>query len=212
MRIDNKHAEASSTVTFPEGGETINATTMLPSQDAVQPGVETRLAVTIKKDVQAPRGARVHTLDDDDVTLETVIGPRTRKRHTWSRDRSRSKGSAETARSSLERPKRQSDLSRNKWAKALEEARRQQEIKQRKEAESRREKANTKERQEKNRRGDVTKRGENGEEAVANERREEEPAVYKSRWALAMEESRADMKQSNRQMPKKTGSHRGAKT
>jgi hypothetical protein len=176
LRIDNKPVEAPRAGTFPEGAETIDATTMLLSQDTVQPGVETRFTETITKVVQAPEEPQVHTLDDDDVIVEAVPGPRTRERHIWIRDKSRSEGSAKTAQSSVEQPKRQSDLLRNQWARALEEAPHQQEIKQRKEARSRREKENTKER-----RGERRGKDERGD---ATKRRERETPVYKNRWAL----------------------------
>jgi hypothetical protein len=110
---------------------------------------------------------KVHTVDDNYVIVEAVPGSRRRRVHTssaWIRDTPISKGSAEIARSSLERPKRRSDLSINRWALALEEARRQQETKQRKEAILRR------------------------EQAAAKKRREKESSI-KNRWALAMKES-----------------------
>lgn len=80
LEIDNKPAKAPRAEAFLKGGETINTTTMLPSQDTVQPNVNTKLTETITKGMQAPEEPQGDTIGDRDMIVEAVPGPRTRKR------------------------------------------------------------------------------------------------------------------------------------
>jgi hypothetical protein len=105
-------AKAPRAEAFLKGGETINTTTMFPSQDTVQPNVNTKLTETITKGMQAPEEPQGDTIGDRDMIVEAVPRPRTRKRDAWVRYKPRSEASAKTARNSRERPKRQTDISK----------------------------------------------------------------------------------------------------